>query len=288
MIMKILNHLFTAAPFLLLTSCAAQVKNARTETVRVDGDCPMCEKTIEKVAYVKGEAEADWDVDAKVARITYDSIRTDLDAVLKRIALAGYDSKMYLAPDEAYAKLPGCCQYERTFKQRALQEAEHHHEANAENAATDSSAGMPEPASKNPFTPVFEHYFALKDALVASNAAEAKEHAEGLDGAMHSVDASKLPADQQPMWTEVMTATMPSLHPLSESTDLDRQRTLFAKLAAPMAQLAKAVPQEAAIYVDHCPMYNGGADWLSRDKSIKNPFYGDMMLSCGSVKETIE
>ncbi|HNK84737.1 MAG TPA: mercury transporter, partial [Flavobacteriales bacterium] len=41
------------------------------------------------------------------------------------------------------------------------------------------------------------------------------------------------------------------------------------------------------IYLDHCPMYNGGADWLSREKAIKNPYYGSSMLTCGSVKETI-
>jgi len=54
-----------------------------------------------------------------------------------------------------------------------------------------------------------------------------------------------------------------------------------------MVKLAKAAPREAAIYLDHCPMYKGGSDWLSREKEIKNPFYGSMMLSCGSVQETI-
>ena len=60
------------ALWLLLPGCSAQLKQAQTTTVRIDGDCPMCEKTIEKAAYVKGEAEADWDVDAKTARITFD------------------------------------------------------------------------------------------------------------------------------------------------------------------------------------------------------------------------
>jgi copper chaperone CopZ len=114
--MRTLLSLIALPALLVFSSCSAQIKNAQTSTVRVDGDCPMCEKTIEKAAYVKGEAEADWDVDAKTARITIDSTRTDVDAVLQRIAQAGYDNERYLAPDAAYAALPGCCQYERSFK----------------------------------------------------------------------------------------------------------------------------------------------------------------------------
>ena len=42
-------------------------------------------------------------------------------------------------------------------------------------------------------------------------------------------------------------------------------------------------------YVQHCPMANdnNGADWLSKEKEIKNPYYGDKMLKCGMVSETI-
>lgn len=279
----------TLVGLLMWTGCAAQMRHTKSETVRINGDCDMCKTRIEKVAFLKGEAQAVWDTDAKTAVVTYDSTRTTLDALLQRVAQAGYDNQAYRAPDPAYASLPGCCQYERakprSTSEEANQQPEHaHHEASADVPA-------PTPATTqdvaDPIKPVFDAYFALKNALVASNGAKAKEHAEALDGAMHSVDPALWSADQQAMWTEVMTATMPSLHPLSETADLEKQRVLFAKLAAPLAQLAKAFPQAATIYVDHCPMYNGGADWLSQEKGIKNPFYGSMMLTCGSVQETI-
>ena len=32
---------------------------------------------------------------------------------------------------------------------------------------------------------------------------------------------------------------------------------------------------------------NNGADWISKEKEIKNPYYGDEMLTCGSILETI-
>jgi Cu(I)/Ag(I) efflux system membrane fusion protein len=37
-------------------------------------------------------------------------------------------------------------------------------------------------------------------------------------------------------------------------------------------------------------MANGdaGAYWFSKDKDIKNPYFGDEMLKCGETKETLE
>lgn len=91
----------------------AAIANSSTVSIEINGDCGMCEKTIERAGTVEGESALDWDVDTHVAVITYDSTRTDLDAILLRVAKAGYDNERYPAPNEAYDGLPGCCQYER-------------------------------------------------------------------------------------------------------------------------------------------------------------------------------
>ncbi|HRH38387.1 MAG TPA: heavy-metal-associated domain-containing protein, partial [Flavobacteriales bacterium] len=118
--MRTLNLLLAIAGSALLSSCAAQIKNTRTVNLRIDGDCGMCETRIEDAGNVKGEAQVSWDPDTKQAAIAFDSTRTNLDAILKRISLAGYDTPNYLAPDAAYAQLPSCCQYERTMKHAAM------------------------------------------------------------------------------------------------------------------------------------------------------------------------
>lgn len=43
------------------------------------------------------------------------------------------------------------------------------------------------------------------------------------------------------------------------------------------------------LYRQHCPMAdsNQGADWLSREEEIINPYFGEDMLSCGEVKSVI-
>ena len=83
----------SAATILLFSfsSCNAQIKNAKTESVKIYGNCEMCEKTIETAGSVKKIANVDWNKDSKMATITYDSTKTNQDEILKRIALAGYD-----------------------------------------------------------------------------------------------------------------------------------------------------------------------------------------------------
>lgn len=103
----------------LFSNCSAQkISNAKTETVKIYGNCGMCEKTIEKAAAQKGVAKADWNTDSKMAQITFDSTKTSLDEVLKRIAAAGYDSDQFRAPDDVYSNLHGCCQYDRPVKKK--------------------------------------------------------------------------------------------------------------------------------------------------------------------------
>jgi Cu(I)/Ag(I) efflux system membrane fusion protein len=49
-------------------------------------------------------------------------------------------------------------------------------------------------------------------------------------------------------------------------------------------------PLSTAIYIQNCPMAdsNKGADWLSLDKEIQNPYFGESMLSCGENTKTIK
>lgn len=278
---------FSLGLIALFTACQAQVNNARTETVAISGNCGMCEKTIEQAAFVKREASAEWDKDTQRATLIYDSTRTDVDAILQRIAHAGYDNERYLAPDKAYAALPACCRYDRTLKKAAVPLEATTMATGHDHAAHKDAAQRPATTEAGPLTPVFDAYFALKDALVASDAAQAMKLAVKLDEAMHATDPERLSAAQQAVWMDAMGSIMPVLHPLGLTKDLAEQRKGFAKLTPEMLRLAKAAPGDAPVYLDHCPMYEGGADWLSRDKAIRNPFYGSQMMTCGSVKETI-
>jgi copper chaperone CopZ len=116
--MKLISKMLVAITVLLsFTSCEAQIKNAKTETVKIYGNCGMCEKTIEKAGSINNIAKVDWNVDTKMATITYDSKKTNQDAILKSIALSQVTiATHFLHQTIAYSKLPGCCQYDRVAK----------------------------------------------------------------------------------------------------------------------------------------------------------------------------
>lgn len=58
---------------LCYTSSIAQIKNSKTETVKVYGNCGMCKTTIEKAGNKKKVSNVVWDKDTKMATLTYDS-----------------------------------------------------------------------------------------------------------------------------------------------------------------------------------------------------------------------
>ncbi|MEZ4805699.1 MAG: heavy-metal-associated domain-containing protein [Bacteroidia bacterium] len=96
-----------------LSNCSQQLKNAETAEVKIYGNCGMCQETIEKAGNVDNEAVVKWNKDTKMATIKYDKSKTSEEAILKRIAAAGYDSDAFKASDEAYNGLHECCQYKR-------------------------------------------------------------------------------------------------------------------------------------------------------------------------------
>ncbi len=77
------------------------------------GNCGMCKQTIEKSLKKEGIQKADWDIDAKIMTITYDTSKVSLQTIQQSIADAGYDNVRLKGSDAAYAKLHECCQYER-------------------------------------------------------------------------------------------------------------------------------------------------------------------------------
>jgi copper chaperone CopZ len=106
--------------FFLIASSAsfAQIKNEKIATVKIYGSCFMCKAKIEKAGNRKDISQVDWDLQTLMATITYDSKKTNLNAILQRIAKTGFDNKKYLAPDAVYAKLDKCCHYERKAKHK--------------------------------------------------------------------------------------------------------------------------------------------------------------------------
>lgn len=267
----------------------AQLKNAKTETVEINGNCAMCKATIEKAGNVKNIAVVNWDKNSKVATLNYDSEKTNQDEILKRIALAGYDNKKFRAPDDVYAKLPGCCQYDRELK-TVTTNKEHKMDDHSGHANHDHETTMPATASSLPLKPVFDSYFLLKDALVKTDGKSAAGKASELVKAIKAVDMDKLNKKEHTAWMKLMKDLLFDAEHIAETKDVAHQRDHFTSLSKNMYDLIKATKLETSVYYQHCPMYDGGkgANWLSKENTVKNPYYGSQMLTCGSTVETIK
>lgn len=288
--MKYVNKIFMAMALSLYSVVSfAQIKNAKTETVHVYGECGMCRARIAKAGNIKKVALVNWDENTKEAEITYDSEKTNTDEILKRIALAGHDNEKFLAPDDAYAKLHGCCQYERTLKAYVTQEQqkssvpdEHSGHHTAQSNSMESAQEIPQ------LKQVFDHYFALKDALVKTDESTAKSKANELSKAIKEVDVAKLSKEERSQWEKYAEGFSASVDKIIAAKNISDQRKFFSELSKTVYDLAKVSKQDSPIYYQHCPMYNGGANWLSKENTVKNPYYGSQMLTCGNVVETIK
>lgn len=123
----------------------------------------------------------------------------------------------------------------------------------------------------------YSKYIDLKNALVASETLKISDAAAFLVFALQDVkDGSK---------------ALNEARMVSNAKSMDEQRKMFSSLSSEMVALVKnAKLSMGSIYMDYCPMANNnsGAYWLSNEAAIANPYFGDKMLSCGSVKEIIK
>lgn len=345
---NLIKTLLTLLILSQLAACSSQIKNAVSETIKIYGNCEKCEKTIENSGNVAKIAQVDWDKDTKMAMLTYDSNQTNRDEILKRIALAGYDSDFFLAPDDVYAKLPSCCHYERAAKaatsttvatETTTPEVENTPEQNPPPQTTagavdhtqhqkplpqepkkqeqpkpqESQQSKPQekPKSQQPQQPqhttttsqpvaeeskkpqlvqVFNQYFALKNALVDTDAQAAAQKATQLSSAIKEVKMELLPTQEHMAWMKVWNALSANANKIAQSSDIAKQRDTFMSLSNDMYQLIKVSEQTKPVYYQFCPMANDGkgANWLSQESEVRNPYYGSQMLNCGKVVETIK
>jgi len=282
--------LIAAAVLLSNSASRAQISNAKTDTVKVYGDCGMCETTIEKVGSKKKKYQTDWDVDTRMAVIIYDSKKTDLDAILKNIALSGYDNIKYLAPDDAYDKLPGCCKYKREAKKAVLQKPVMDTMSSMPTQTGHNNSMTMNNAEASQLKAAFDNYFALKDALVKTDAETASAKASAMLVALDAVDMGKLTTEEHTVWMKVKKDLKTDVRHIKDNKEVEHQREHFIALSKNMYELIKVAKLAETVYYQFCPMANDGkgANWLSKESAVKNPYYGNQMLTCGKVVETIK
>ena len=138
---------------------------------------------------------------------------------------------------------------------------------------------------------VLTEYLVLKDALVASDEAKAEKAAGETLKALGAVDMMLLEGDAHMAWMKQQKAIESNLKGIAQMKGLEMKRSHFSTVSGNLTDAINSfgVVTNHTVYVEHCTMANNGqgANWLSTEKEIKNPYYGDAMLKCGTVKATV-
>lgn len=180
-------------------------------------------------------------------------------------------------------------------KEEAAQEEAHDESmhASAENApAQEASAPQfqVDATFQQQLSRVFTTYVSLKDAFVASDAAQVKAAAAKTQESLSKVDMMLLTGVAHNDWMTYQGGLETALKEIQSSDNIEAQRTSFSKLSDNMYKSIKAYGLGGATaYYEFCPMAfnNTGGYWLSDVAEIRNPYFGDKMLKCGSVEEKL-
>ena len=132
---------------------------------------------------------------------------------------------------------------------------------------------------------IIRKYLILKDDLVQSDTKKSNLSLLNLKSQINNTEMSIFEGDNHMIWMRHSKSLLKTLEQLDSEKEIKRIRSLFKKLSDDIIVLAKSFgPFNETIYVQHCPMAeDSGADWLSKEKDIKNPYFGESMLKCGDV-----
>lgn len=110
----------------------------------------------------------------------------------------------------------------------------------------------------------FDGYFKIQEALAADDLEAAR------------VAAAAIPDEA-------------SAAAIASTADIAEAREAFRSLSGEMIARAKedGVPGLETVFHAHCPMAfgNTGGSWLQRSDTLANPYFGAMMLRCGTLRE---
>lgn len=127
---------------------------------------------------------------------------------------------------------------------------------------------------------LLQSYYNLKNALIAGDQANASTQAAILLKELNGIDYKIISEGN-------IKVLVKAAGKISTANHIDKQRKYFENLSENMILVAKSVNLGSTpVYVIYCPMKK--ASWLNNTPEVFNPYYGESMLRCGEVRQTID
>lgn len=170
----------------------------------------------------------------------------------------------------------------------------------AQNPETSTTAPLTKSQNSDVFNTSFERmlsdYYDLKDGMVRSTSSVAPSVDSAANKLIVSADSLKL-SELKADAAIVSTAQSYSQGISAEAKalvgekNLEAKRKSFQMISDQMYDLVRTVRYDRqVVYHQYCPMaFNDqGAYWLSNNAEIMNPYFGNKMLHCGEVRDSLD
>lgn len=136
-------------------------------------------------------------------------------------------------------------------------------------------------------------YYQLKDAFVNSDSSAADSAAQDMLQKINNLSLTELQSDTA-RYNKAHSAliSLPGeiAGLLGEKSMLGKRREFQMISDISYDLITSTGLKSETVYRDFCPMFNNGngAYWLSSKKVINNPYYGEEMLGCGEINQTMQ
>lgn len=145
--------------------------------------------------------------------------------------------------------------------------------------------------AKTSLQPLYENYFEFKDALTKDDFISAKKALLAFEKSFNKINMSVFKGESHKVWMNYQTELKKQTLHATHIENIKELRMSFEPISNVMIAMTKAFnPLNNSTYVQFCPMANSdkGANWLSKENKVVNPYFGASMIKCGEVKEIIK
>ncbi len=144
--------------------------------------------------------------------------------------------------------------------------------------------------SKMDFSPLLPLYMNLNKSFVQTDLDKVKSNAKSLSNYVKDQILNKEKIKNS-VYEKQIASIYKLANQIAKDTDIEESRSKFSSISVLLIDLISVTNSyDKNIYVFKCPMATVGdsAIWMSYDKKVLNPYYGDKMLNCGFVQREIK
>jgi len=135
------------------------------------------------------------------------------------------------------------------------------------------------------FQTVIGAYIELKDALIKSDISLASNKSDAFRKSLEAISVSE--REKTNNYWSILHKTSKGIN---KNVDLVHHRKQFHLISDKLIEMVRNFDKvDNNLFVQFCPMAdnNNGAYWLSKEEKVINPYFGESMINCGKVIQTI-